>query len=150
MVATNDDDAVRSFRIVKEIRIKASPEIAFEALLAEIGAESQMPDGAAFPMAIEAWPGGRWFRDLGKNAGHLWGHIQVIKPPLLLELSGPMFMSYACSNHLQYRLTSEDSGTRLVLTHTAIGLINDQHRAGVSTGWEYRLKRVAELAHQRK
>ena len=47
-----------------------------------------------FPMVIEPWPGGRWYRDLGNNAGHLWGHVQVIKPPTLLELCGPMFMSF--------------------------------------------------------
>ena len=40
------------------------------------------------PFKLEAWPGGRWFRDLGNNAGHLWGHVRVIKPPALLEISG--------------------------------------------------------------
>ena len=25
-------------------------------------------------MKLEAWPGGRWFRDLGDGNGHLWGH----------------------------------------------------------------------------
>ena len=41
-------------------------------------------------MKIEPWPGGRWYRDLGNNAGHLWGHVQVIKPPTLLEICGPL------------------------------------------------------------
>ncbi len=31
------------------------------------------------PMKLEAWPGGRWFRDLGDGNGHLWGHVQAIK-----------------------------------------------------------------------
>ncbi|HEX3702577.1 MAG TPA: hypothetical protein VHU82_04550 [Vicinamibacterales bacterium] len=35
---------------------------------------------------LEAWPGGRWFRDLGDNTGHLWGHVQAIKPPTLPEI----------------------------------------------------------------
>jgi len=26
-----------------------------------------------------ALAGGRWFRDIGNNAGHLWGHVQVIR-----------------------------------------------------------------------
>jgi hypothetical protein len=45
-------------------------------------------------MILEQWPGGRWSRDHGNGIGHLWGHVQVIKPPVLLELSGLMFMSY--------------------------------------------------------
>ena len=63
----------------------------------------------------------------GNNAGDLWGHVQVIKPPKLLEIVGPMFMSYAVAGHIQYRLTEEDGGTRLTLTHQAVGLITSDH-----------------------
>src|SRR6266481_10184093 len=98
---------IRTINIVKEIEIAAPLEIAFEAMLEEIGPSGEMPGGKPFPMVIEPWPGGRWYRDLGKNSGHLWGHVQVIKPPTLLELSGPMFMSFPALNHVQYRLTSD-------------------------------------------
>lgn len=57
---------------------------------------------------------GGGFRDLGGcPEGHLWAHVQVIKPPKLLELSGPLFMSYPAANHHQYRLTEEGTSTRL-------------------------------------
>ena len=46
------------------------------------------------PIKIEAWPGGRWFRDLGDGNGHYWATVQAIKRPTLLEFSGPLFMSY--------------------------------------------------------
>ena len=36
-------------------------------------------------MKIEAWPGGRWYRDLGDDNGHFWGNVQAIKQPTLLE-----------------------------------------------------------------
>lgn len=149
MVATANLEAVQTLLVEKETLIAATIDITFESLLDEIGPESQLPDGKPMPMVIEAWPGGRWFRDLGNNAGHLWGHVQVIKPPTLLEISGPMFMSYACANHLQYRLKAEGHQTRLVLTHRAIGLIPDQHREGVSHGWEFGLKRIREIAEAR-
>ena len=74
-------------------------------------------------MKLEAWVGGRWFRDLGDNAGHLWGHVQVIKPPKLLEIVGPMMMSFPVASHVQYRLTEQPGGTLLKLTdsnHPAI------------------------------
>jgi hypothetical protein len=100
------------------------------------------------PLVLEAWPGGRWFRDTGNNAGHFWGHVQVIKPPALIELCGPMFMSYAAVNFVQYRLKAEGTGTKLTLTHSAIGQIPAEHREGVQTGWAYKLDRTEQIASE--
>jgi hypothetical protein len=72
--------------------------------------------------------------------------VQVIKPPSLLEICGPMFMSYPGVNFLQYRLTEEGSKTRLKLTHKAFGQIPDDHREGVSMGWESALEAVKRIA----
>ena len=144
-----EEESVQSFSIRKEIDIAAPLEIAFEALLDELGPEGQMPDGRPFPMKIEPWPGGRWYRDLGNHAGHLWGHVQVIKPPTLLEIVGPMPMSYPAINHLQYRLKSENGGTRLSLLHRAMGLILPEHRDGMPEGWKFSLTRVRELAERK-
>jgi uncharacterized protein YndB with AHSA1/START domain len=149
MVALQEEQTIHILNIVKEIEIAAPVEIAFEAMLAEMGPEAEMPDGTPYPLKLEAWPGGRWYRDLGDNTGHLWGHVQVIKPPKLIEICGPMFMSYAAASHLQYRLTAEGNGTRLKLTHTAIGLIPEDHRAGVNEGWQYKIERIRKLAEQK-
>src|SRR5215813_6997618 len=91
---TSERQSVESLEVLKEIEISAPIAIAFEAVLDELGPEGQMPGGKPFPMTIEPWPGGRWYRDLGHNSGHLWGHVQVIKPPTLLEICGPLMMSY--------------------------------------------------------
>jgi uncharacterized protein YndB with AHSA1/START domain len=147
---TFERQSVHTFEIRKEIEIAAPVEIAFAALLDELGPEGQMLDGKPFPMKIEPWPGGRWYRDLGNNAGHFWGHVQVIKPPTLLELCGPMPMSYPAINHVQYRLKGEGSGTRLTFLHRAMGLILPEHRDGMPQGWEYKLQRVRELAERKK
>lgn len=149
-MSTTFEDAVQTINITREALIEASPQITFESILEELGPGSVMPDGRPLVMRIEPWPGGRWFRDLGDNAGHLWGHVQVIKPPALLELRGPMFMSYPAINFVQYRLTAEGQQTRLAFTHRALGLIPDDHRQGVVTGWEHGLKRIQQLAQQRK
>ena len=121
----NEIDTIHTLEIRKEIFIAAPPEISFEAVLEELGPGSVMPDGKPFPMKIEPWPGGRWYRDLGETGGHkyghLWGHVQVIKAPALLELTGPMMMSYAAINHVQYRLQADGDGTRLSFTHRAWG-----------------------------
>src|SRR5262245_58065889 len=93
-----EHEVVHTFFVRREIEIAAPVEITFEAVLDQLGPESQMPDGRPFPMKFEAWPGGRWYRDLGNNTGHLWGHVQVIKPPTLLEIWGPLMMSYPAVN----------------------------------------------------
>jgi Activator of Hsp90 ATPase homolog 1-like protein len=141
---------ISSMKIQKEIFIEAPIDIAFESVLDQLGPESQMPDGKRFPFKIEPFPGGRWFRDLGNNTGHLWGHVQVIKPPKLIELSGPFMMSFAATNHAQYRLESEGKGTRLKFTHQAIGLIPAEHRDGMPKGFEFWLERIRDLAERRK
>jgi uncharacterized protein YndB with AHSA1/START domain len=150
---STDEETIQTVDIRKDIFIAASPEITFEAVLEELGPGSQLPDGKPFPMKIETWPGGRWYRDLGEAGGHkyghLWGHVQVIKAPTLLELNGPMPMSYPAVNHLQYRLKAEGQGTRLSLIHRAIGLIPKEHREGMSEGWGHAVNRIKQLAEQK-
>ena len=153
MITATENETVQTLEIRKDILIAASLEIAFESILEELGPGSQLPDGKPFPMKIEPWPGGRWYRDLGEaggyQCGHFWGHVQVIKAPTLLELIGPMPMSYPAFNHVQYRLKAEKDGTRLTLVHRAMGLIPAEHRDGMPEGWEHGVKRIKEVAERK-
>src|SRR2546429_3678465 len=119
----------------QEIHVRAMLEDTFAALLEQIGPENDTPEGQALPMKIELWPGGRWFRDLGDNNGHYWGTVQAIKRPSLLEITGPLFMSYPVVSNVQYRLTEEKYGTLIKFHHSALGLIIEEHRKGVTGGW---------------
>lgn len=149
MPLPTSNQTVQSLEFSREAMIEAPIEIVFQAMVDELGPEMQMPNGKGMPMKLEPWPGGRWFRDLGNNSGHLWGHVQVIKPPGLLEICGPMFMSYPGVNHVQYRLVAEGSGTRLKFTHKAMGLIPKEDSEGMEVGWEYGVKRIRELAERK-
>lgn len=145
-----DQVAVQSINILRSTQIAAPVEVVFESVLEELGPGSQMPDGKPFPMKIEPWVGGRWYRDLGEmgghKTGHLWGHVQVIKAPTLLELVGPMPMSFPALNHVQYRLKAEGGGTLLTLHHRAMGLIPQEFREGMPDGWEHGVKRIKLIA----
>ena len=129
MPTAEAERTIQTLNIKKDVLIEAPIDVVFETLL--------QPAGPLVDMALkmEPWPGGRWFRDLGNNTGHLWGHVQVIKPPKLLEIVGPLMMSYPVASFLQYRLTEEAGGVRLALTHQAIGLITPEHMEGVNKGW---------------
>jgi uncharacterized protein YndB with AHSA1/START domain len=144
------EEAVRTFAIRREDHIEASIEIVFETILEQMGPLNSKPDDVAMPMKLEAVPGGRWYRDLGNGNGHMWGHVQAIKAPELLEIYGPLFMSFPAISNLQYRLTREGSGTRLQFVHSAMGLIPDELSANVSTGWNNLLDRIRTAAEARK
>jgi uncharacterized protein YndB with AHSA1/START domain len=101
------------------------------------------------PMKIEPWPGGRWYRDLGGEDGHFWGHVQAVRRPALLEITGPLFASYPLVSNLQYRLTETDGGTLIVFRHTAMGFMEDQHKAGVKKAWTALLERVRNKSEEK-
>lgn len=134
--------------VAQSLEINAAPEQVFNSLLRRFGPENQTPDGTPLPLVLEEKPGGRWYRDLGEDQGHLWGHVQVIKPPTLLEITGPMFMSYPVAGHIQIRLTPQANGTRIDLRHQAFGFILQEHREGVVPGWLNMLELVKEHAEQ--
>jgi len=136
--------------IAEEIHVRASIDKTFEALLEQLGPGNEVPERGPMPMKLEAWPGGRWFRDLGGENGHFWAHVQAIKRPTLLEFAGPLFMSYPVSSNLQYRLTEEPGGTLIKFRHLALGLIEEDHRKGVVTGWASIHARVKAAAERGK
>jgi len=130
-----------TLHIHQEIEIDAPMADVFETILDQ-GNLMVNPEGKSMNVKLEPWPGGRWFRDLGNKTGHLWGHVQVIKPPTLLELTGPMMMSYAAINHIQYRLTEKTGVTTLTLNHRALGDIAKEHRESVGKGWQHILAQI--------
>ena len=115
-----------------------------------MGPSNQGHNGVPMPMTLEPWPGGRWFRNLGDNNGHLWGHVQAIKRPTLLEITGPLMMSFAVASNFQDRLKEVDGGTLITLRHTALGLFPpDGYREALGQGWSLlfdRLRRRVEKA----
>jgi uncharacterized protein YndB with AHSA1/START domain len=129
----------------QEIRVRASLENTFAALLEQMGPENETPQGK-MPMKLEAWPGGRWFRDLGDGNGHFWGLVQAIKRPTLLEITGPLFMSYPVVSNLQYRLSEENGETVIKFHHKAFGVIPEDHRRGMNEGWKHMHARIKARA----
>jgi hypothetical protein len=132
--------------VIQEIHVRAPLDVTFAALLEQLGPHNEVMDGTPMPMKIEPWPGGRWFRDLGDGNGHFWGQVQAIKRPALLEISGPLFMSYPVVSNVQYRLAESDGGTLIKFRHAALGLIQEDHRKGVSSGWSRIHERVRKQA----
>ena len=144
-----NEQQVQTLHIERELVIDAPPEIVFDSIFEEIEAFTGMGK-TPMGMKIERWPGGRWFRDLGEGVGHLWGHVQVIKPPTLVEFCGPLMMSYPALSHVQYRVMSEGTKSRLKFVHRAMGLLDPEHAKGVQQGWGMMLEAMKVRAEGKK
>jgi uncharacterized protein YndB with AHSA1/START domain len=147
---TTTASASETFTITEEIVVRASLERTFESLMAQMGRLNETPDGTPLPMVLESRPGGRWYRELGGDNGHLWGFVQSIKRPTLLEIWGPLFMSTAATSNLLYRLSETPEGTLIKFTHTLVGPFPEDHRSRLASGWtalHARVRRAAETAN---
>jgi len=146
MISTGIKIEDLTLNITEEIHVRAPLDTTFAALLEQLGPCNEGPNIGPMPMKLEAWPGGRWFRDLGDNNGHFWAVVQAIKRPTLLEFAGPLFMSYPVVSNVQYRLSEANGLTIIKFRHSALGMISDEHRAGVSKGWGYMNEGVRKRA----
>jgi hypothetical protein len=129
-------------QIDQTVEIKAAPAEVFEGLvshLCELSGEDGKPP---IKLRLERWPGGRWFRDLDGGNGHLWGFVQSIKAPTLLELYGPLMLSYPVNTHLIVRLSPINGGTKLVFQNQIFGPAPAEVRDGMKEGWVEMLERL--------
>jgi len=134
--------------VEQEIHVRASLEDTFAALLEQLGPENEADASRPMPMKLEAWPGGRWYRDLGGENGHHWAHVQAIKRPTLLEFAGPLFMSSPAANNVQYRLSEEEGGTLIRFRHSGFGVIPEDHKQGVVKGWGHIHEKLRQRAER--
>jgi uncharacterized protein YndB with AHSA1/START domain len=134
-----------TLNVTQEVRVRATLDTTFAALLEQMGPYNETGDGKPMPMKIEPWPGGRWYRDLGGDDGHFWGHVQAIKRPTLMEITGPLFASFPLVSNVQYRLSAVDGGTLITFRHVALGFVQD-HKERVGQGWASLLERVRKHA----
>jgi hypothetical protein len=128
--------------VTQDTRVRASIQDTFAALLEELGPHNKGMADAPMPMVLEARPGGRWYRDLGDDNGHCWGTVQAIRSPNLLEISGPLMMSFAVASNVQYRLRVDGDDTVITLRHTALGLFPEGYRDNLTLGWTAMTRRV--------
>jgi uncharacterized protein YndB with AHSA1/START domain len=151
MSAAITEQTVNMLEIVKEEEIAAPIDVVFETILEEMGPRNEREAGEPMPMKLEAWPGGRWYRDLGNGSGHWWGTVQAIKPPSLIEIYGPLFMSYPASSNVQYRLKEENGVTKLRFVHRAMAWIAfdpeiKEQLSNVQRGWGMLIERIAKAS----
>ena len=133
--AVKQMDQPKVLQFEQEMVVKASPEKTFEGLLKHLCDLEGEPGKPRITLKLERKPGGRWFRDLGNDSGHLWGFVQSIKPPALIEIFGPLMLSYPVSCHLMARLSPVEGGTKVIFRNEVLGQVPDEFRDGMAEAW---------------
>ncbi len=143
--------AIDTLEITREFEVAATMDLVFESILEQMGPLNETPDGVNLRLELEPWPGGRWFRNHGEGRGHLWGHVQSIRAPDLLEIQGPFAMSGPVLSHILYRLSEHQGLTRVQFSHRAVGLIPGPFLdpTNVNRGWNWILQRIQDQARQK-
>jgi len=132
--------------ISRDIHVKAPLNVTFAALLEQLGPGNETPDGKSLNMKIEAWPGGRWYRDMGEDNGHFWANVKAIVRPTLLEFVGPLFASFPFVSNVQYRLKEVEGGTVIAFQHLALGFVPEDQKPQMEVGWASMHDRVRRRA----
>src|SRR5260370_8330987 len=81
-----------TLNITEEIRVRASLDATFAALLEQLGPHNEVPETGPMPMRLEAWPGARGYPDLGDNNAHFLGVWKATKRPTSLYIPHPLFL----------------------------------------------------------
>lgn len=126
------------FHIEQEIRIHAPAAKVFQALTQDVaawwGAPYQLtPNPTA--LILEPFAGGRLYEEFAQGSAS-WAVVQNIRQDDYLVLEGRFGMRGAVVNVVTFVVTEQDGGTRLQLSHRAMGEVNDDLAAGYRAGWE--------------
>jgi uncharacterized protein YndB with AHSA1/START domain/DNA-binding transcriptional ArsR family regulator len=139
--------AVRSILIEQEVQIAAPPAKVFDVLTQGAGVwwDHSWAQGE---VRLDARVGGRFEEVWSETDGALYATVTRIKQGELLAMTGPMGMTGAVQNVMEITLEASDGGTRLRLSHRALGEIDDDAEASYSGGWTHllagRLKSLVE------
>jgi uncharacterized protein YndB with AHSA1/START domain len=90
-------------------------------------------------MALEPFPGGRFYEDSPEGVKALFGTVTYIKAPEVIRLSGPLGMNrLPLTSVYEWKLEPSADGktTTLKLSHRAIGLLDPEWEQSHAEGWQ--------------
>lgn len=129
---------METLHIEQELVIHAEPHQVFEALTT--GVDAWWAKGFASPNStfhLEPVAGGRFYEDFGQGRGDaLFATVTYLEPGKKLRLMGQMGMSGPVMGTIAFDLLPERNGTRLKLTHRAMGAVDDDDRETYTHGWQ--------------
>lgn len=126
----------RVVHIEDEIRIGAPASRVFGAMVGEIGMWFwRGEEGTDPPAKLEAWAGGRFFREWGEGNTELFATVGLIKKDRQLRLLGSIGGRHAIASVADLVLEEEGDETLVRVTHRVSGEVTDAEVGDYESGW---------------
>jgi DNA-binding transcriptional ArsR family regulator/uncharacterized protein YndB with AHSA1/START domain len=123
-----------------DLDIEAPPARVWESLTGEVS--SWWPrdfhiGGESSRMTLEPFAGGRLYEEWGEGAGLLWAQVIAIDPSRSIQLAGHLSPEYGgpAMSIWKVALHETASGTRLELTDSIVGNIDQKLHGSLESGW---------------
>jgi DNA-binding transcriptional ArsR family regulator/uncharacterized protein YndB with AHSA1/START domain len=123
-----------SLDVEQEVQIAADRERVFDALC-RMGEWWPHAFRQGSTVRLEPRVGGRFWEDWGDGDGALYATVTELQRPERLACTGPMGMGGPVAAVFAMTLEERDGGTRVRLSHHALGAIDDETRAAYEGGW---------------
>jgi DNA-binding transcriptional ArsR family regulator/uncharacterized protein YndB with AHSA1/START domain len=131
--------------VEQDILIEAPRAKVFDALTGDLSAWWGRPYiqdvSRAQSVVLEPHLGGRFLEKWSDEEGAIWCTVTNLKKNERLILQGSMAMSGAVFGVIRFDLEDAPAGTRLKLSHRAMGEVNPDLQQGYHGGWEDLLQR---------
>lgn len=131
-------DTVLSFHVGQAVLIGATPHRVWSAIIEQTsrwwGSPYLLIDDAGTRLQVEARLGGQ-VREVAGDHQASWGTITEIDPGRVLTWTGQMGMGGAVTGSVEYHLDPVSQGTRVTVTHNAIGTFGPRAVDTYDYGW---------------
>ncbi|HZI39298.1 MAG TPA: helix-turn-helix domain-containing protein [Acidimicrobiia bacterium] len=129
---------LRSMEIEQEVTIDAPQERVFDAITGETGNWwTHSFDDSPRAILLEPKVGGRFHEVWGDEQGALYASVTGLRRPSLLRLAGAFGMTRPVAAVITFELDplADGHGTRVRLSHRAIGDLDEETFRQYDTGW---------------
>ncbi|MEM7442274.1 MAG: metalloregulator ArsR/SmtB family transcription factor [Pseudomonadota bacterium] len=129
----------REVHIEQAHDIAAPVEIVFDALVNKVSQWWRPPfvhRPETKQLTLEPHLGGRLYEDWGDGDGMVLGFVTTLKRPEELRVTGSIGMRGPVSGEVRFELAEEHGGTRINLSHQALGVTDEENEANYRGGWE--------------
>ena len=129
---------VQTLQIEQTIDIAAAPEAVFRALTTDIASWWGPPycdENDVVDIVVDLRLGGLMYESYGAAQGWTWGTVVGFETNKWLEIAGPMGLQGVVNGNIKFSLEPNGKGTRLTLSHAAMGLFGPEAEEMYTGGW---------------
>ena len=137
--------------IEQKIFIKATREKVFNSLITNVSHWWGRPyiiNDKTTNIILEPKIGGLFYETWDNVQGYKWGEVTSLKTNEMIEITGPFGMPALNHAKVTFTLEDEKDGTNVLLSHQAMGPLDETNKTSYSGGWKdligTRLKRYVE------